>query len=100
MSQFPCPHCKEAVYGYWDRYKAAKWFILVCQHCGKRACAHPIIIVLFYFFYVWDVVLFGYLTYLKESWVYFSTLVVIWLILDAFSVYIPLSALKSKPVRS
>ncbi|MBN4079408.1 hypothetical protein JYT26_02080 [Beggiatoa alba] len=47
-----------------------------------------------YFLYTWDVVLFGYLAYIDSLW-YLLVLLVGWLILDYFSVYIPLSALRT-----
>lgn len=48
--------------------------------------------------YVWDVMLFGYLTYLTGNLWYLLALIVIWIILDIFSIYLPLSALKAKPL--
>lgn len=45
--------------------------------------------------YVWDVMLFGYLFYLTGNWWYMLTLIIGWIILDIFSVYLPLSAMKS-----
>ena len=46
-----------------------------------------------YFLYMWDVVLFGYLAYLDSLWYLLAGLVG-WLILDYFSLYIPLSAMR------
>ena len=46
--------------------------------------------------YVWDVMLFGFLAYLDHNLWYLLALVIGWVILDYFSLYFPLSALKSK----
>ena len=47
-----------------------------------------------YFLYVWDVVLFGYLAYLDSLW-YLLVMTVGWLILDYFSIYVPLTPLRA-----
>ena len=46
--------------------------------------------------YVWDVMLFGYLFYVTKNWWYLVTLIVGWIILDIFSVYLPVCAMKAK----
>ena len=46
--------------------------------------------------YLWDVMLFGYLAYLDKNVWYLLVMLVGWLILDAFSVYLPLCAMKPK----
>lgn len=96
MASIACPHCQAPVYSWWDKYLAGKWAILICPQCGGRACAQPLIMIALYFFYMWDVVLFGFLIYL-EGLFYLAVLVVGWLILDYFSVYLPLSPLNAKP---
>lgn len=70
--------------------------MLHCPSCGGRVCAQPIVLAVMYFFYVWDVVLFGFLAYLDSLW-YLVAMLVAWLILDYFSLYIPLTALRAKP---
>lgn len=69
--------------------------MLHCPQCGGRVCAHPLLMAAVYFFYMWDVVLFGYLTYLDSLW-YLAVMAGGWLILDYFSIYIPLAALRAK----
>jgi len=96
MSQLPCPHCKEETISWWQKYKAAKWALINCSECGKRSCSHPIILVFYTLLYTWDLMLFGYLFYLTKNWWYLLALIVIWIILDIFSLYLPLSAMKSK----
>ena len=46
--------------------------------------------------YVWDLMLFGFLAYLDQNLWYLLVMVVVWIILDYFSLYLPLSAMKSK----
>ena len=46
--------------------------------------------------YVWDVLLFGYLAYFDKNPWYILALVIGWLILDYFSFFLPLSAMKRK----
>ena len=96
MSYLTCPHYKEQTISWWQKYKAAKWSMVYCAKCGKRSCSHSFILVAYTFAYTWDVMLFGYLFFLTENWWYLVALVVIWIILDIFSLYLPLSAMKSK----
>ena len=96
MANLPCPHCKEATISWWQKYKAAKWAMLKCAKCHGRSCSHPFVLVAYTMLYVWDVMLFGYLFYLTKEIAYLITLIVLWIILDIFSLYLPLSALKSK----
>lgn len=93
MASISCPHCEQKTFTWWDKYRAGKWAILHCPECGGRACAQPWVLAALYFLYVWDVVLFGYLAYLDSLW-YLLVMVVGWLILDYFSVYVPLVPLR------
>ncbi len=94
MASIPCPHCEQKTFGWWHKYLTGKWGIVHCQQCTGRVCAQPILLAALYFFYVWDVVLFGYLAYLDSLW-YLLAMLVGWLILDYFSVYVPLTPLRS-----
>lgn len=96
MSQLPCPHCKETSISWWDKYKAAKWAIITCSNCQGISCSYPYLLVFYTMLYVWDLVLFGFLAYIDKNWWYVLALVVFWLILDVFSVYLPLSAMKPR----
>jgi hypothetical protein len=93
MASISCPHCEQKTFGWWDKYRVGKWAIVHCSHCRGRACAQPWVLAALYFFYVWDVVLFGYLAYLDSLW-YLLVMVAGWLILDYFSLYVPLSPLR------
>lgn len=95
MASIPCPHCGEKSFSWWDKYRTGKWALLHCTTCDGRVCAQPFVLAALYFFYVWDVVLFGYLAYLDSLW-YLLVMLVGWLILDFFSVYIPLTALRAR----
>lgn len=95
MASIICPHCNAKTFSWWDKYRTGKWAILHCRECGGRVCAQPLVLAALYFFYVWDVVLFGYLAYLDSLW-YLAVMVAGWLILDYFSVYVPLTALRAK----
>jgi len=94
MTSIPCPHCEQKTFSWWHKYRTGKWGILRCSQCTGRVCAQPIVLAVLYFAYVWDVVLFGYLAYLDSLW-YLLVMLVGWLILDYFSVYIPLTPLRS-----
>ena len=98
MSKLPCPHCKEATVSWWQKYKAAKWALIYCDKCLGRCCSHPFLLVFYTMLYVWDVMLFGYLFYLTKTPGYLITLVVIWIILDIFSVYLPIKPMKRKQI--
>ncbi|MDH5327435.1 MAG: hypothetical protein OEZ68_01285 [Gammaproteobacteria bacterium] len=93
----PCPHCKEPTLSWWDKYKAAKWALISCPKCGGTSCSFPYLLVFYTMLYVWDVLLFGVVAYESKNAWYIVVLLVIWLILDYFSLYLPLSAMKRKP---
>lgn len=92
----PCPHCRKNTISWWQKYKAAKWALIYCPQCRGKLCSHPYILVAYTMLYVWDLMLFGYLAYLERNGWYLLVLVVIWAILDFFSLYLPLSPMKSK----
>jgi len=92
----PCPHCKKETISWWEKYKAAKFAIIYCPACGGRICTNPYIMPFYTLLYVWDVLFFGLATYLERNPIYILVMLVIWLILDWFSLYFPLSALKPK----
>jgi len=98
MALLPCPHCKTPSISWWQKYLAAKWTLIHCKQCAGRACSLPYLLAFYTMLYVWDVMLFGYLTYLTGNLWYLLALIVIWIILDIFSIYLPLSALKAKPL--
>jgi hypothetical protein len=91
-----CPHCKQSTFGYWHKYLAAKWKLLTCPSCERVSCSFPFPLVFYTMLYVWDVLLFGYLTYFTGNTWYILALIVGWLILDYFSLFLPLSPLKRK----
>jgi hypothetical protein len=96
MSALPCAHCKQPTISWWQKYKAAKWAIIYCPQCNGRQCSYPYLLVAYTMLYVWDLMLFGFLAYLDQNAWYVLAMVVIWLILDIFSLFLPLSAMKSK----
>lgn len=98
VASIPCPHCQQKNFSWWDKYKTGKWALLKCPQCNTRVCAQPIVLSVLSFLYVWDLMLFGYLAYLDSLW-YLVVLAVIWLILDYFSLYVPLSALRAKSTK-
>ena len=91
-----CPHCKGPVISWWEKYKAAKWALVRCPECDGLSCSYPYLLVIYTMLYVWDVLLFGTLAYIDKNIWYVVALVVFWGILDYFSVYLPLSAMKRK----
>ena len=91
-----CPNCKQATITWRQKYLAAKWKTIHCSACGRRLCAQPIIQAVFSMLYVWDVMLFGYLTVLGDNYWYLLAMLVGWLLLDSFSIYIPLSVLRAE----
>jgi len=98
MNKLPCPHCKKETISWWGKYKAAKWALIYCPSCGGRICSNPYILPFYTLLYVWDVLFFGFVAYLERNAWYILVLIVLWLILDWFSLYFPLSALKPKEV--
>lgn len=96
MPALPCPHCKKPTISWWQKYKAAKWALVECSECFGRSCAHPYVLVAYTMLYAWDLILFGTLAYLDQNPWYLLVMVVFWVILDVFSLYLPLSAMKSR----
>ena len=94
MSQFNCPHCKEPVFSWRDKYLAAKWKILTCPRCDRRITSQPLILACFYLLYLADVIDLGMIAYLTDNLYYVVAMVVVWIILDLFSIYLPLAALR------
>lgn len=92
---FECPHCNNKTISFMSKYLAGKWAVMKCGQCGKRSTAHPIPLLILYFFYVWDLVLFIYLYLVTAKVSYLITMLVVWLILDLFSMYVPSARLKS-----
>ena len=99
MASIPCPHCKSKTFTWWDKYRTGKWVVLNCTECGGRVSAQPLVLAGLYFFYIWDVVLFGYLAYLDSLW-YLAVMLGGWLILDYFAIYVPLTPLRAKSTQS
>lgn len=96
MTKFTCPHCKKPTITLGQKYLSGKWIDVYCTECRGRSCTHPILLAILSFFYVWDVMLFGYVAVLKHSWFYLGVLVTGWIILDLFNLSIPLAALRKK----
>jgi len=94
MSHFNCPHCKQPTFSFWDKYLAAKWKVLGCPGCHKRVSSAPLTLALFYLLYLADVLDFGYLSFLLEDSSWIGAAIMGWLVLDLFSVYLPLVALR------
>ncbi len=99
--KFECPHCHEKTFTLKDKLLAGKWAAITCKACGGRSCAQPVVLAVLYFLYVWDVVLFGYVAYVKfqvgqptVAMIYVGVLVVGWLILEFFGLYIPLARMR------
>jgi len=95
MKEFACPHCKQPAFSKWDKYLAAKWKILDCPHCERRITSQPIWLACFYLLYLANVIDLGFLVYLTGNMHYITAMVVIWIILDIVSLYLPLVALRN-----
>lgn len=94
--KFICPHCQQPTISLKQKFLTGKWMEVFCSQCGGRICAQPVILAVLYFFYVWDVSLFGYVGIAKQEWLYLGILVAGWIILDAFNLSCPLSRMKPK----
>lgn len=95
MNQFDCPHCKQPAFTRWDKYLAAKWKILTCPHCERRVVSQPVVLACFYLLYLADVIDLSLIAYLAHNLWYVVAMVVVWVILDLFSLYLPLAALRA-----
>ena len=98
MHKTPCPHCEKDAITISDRLKALHWFSIHCANCGKRSCMNPILLSIFWFVVVWDIFFFGFMAWAESSVIYFTIMIVGWIIIDVFGYYIPLSRMRSLPV--
>jgi len=96
MADLPCPHCEADTISWKDKYKAAKWMIIYCPKCKGKICSNPYVLVFYTILYFWSVVFFGYVGILESSLIYAALTVISMIILDFFSLYLPLSALRGK----
>lgn len=96
MLMFECPHCNQPALTFKQKLLAGKWSDVFCPTCGGRSCIYPALLVVLYFFYTWDVMLFGYLTVHEESVLYLSVMIGGWLLLELFGLSLPLVRMKPK----
>jgi hypothetical protein len=96
MADLPCPHCDSDTITWLEKYKAAKWLIIYCPKCQGRLCSNPYVLVFYTLLYFWSVVFFAYVALLERSWIYAALAVISMIILDFFSLYLPMSALRAK----
>lgn len=94
MKKFPCPNCKERVFSLWDKYRAAKWQTLRCPNCERRVVSQPLWLAGYYLLYLANVIDLGFLAYLTGNMNYIIAMVVIWILLDIGSMYLPLVAMR------
>jgi len=96
MPMFECPHCKQPTLTFKQKLLAGKWVDVICPSCGGRSCTYPALLVVLYFCYTWDVMLFGYLTVHEASVLYLGVMIGGWLILELFGLSLPLARMKPK----
>jgi hypothetical protein len=94
MEGYTCPHCNKPTISLGKKYLAGKWANISCNECSGRSCQSPVIMVAMYFLYIWNVMLFGTVAFEKQSLLYVGVLLAIWLVLDWFTLYIPLLRMK------
>lgn len=96
MTKFECPHCKQLTVTPMQKFLAGKWIDVYCTACGGRSCMYPVLLSVVYFFYIWDVMLFGYVAVAKQSLFYLGVLIFFWVILESISLWIPLARMKPR----
>lgn len=94
MEPTECPHCQQNTITFGQRLKALHWFNIYCPECGGKICMQPILIGILYFALVWNVSFFGFMAVYDSDWLYVAVIVALWLILDFFGYYIPLSRMR------
>jgi len=96
MPMFECPHCKLPSLTLKQKLFAGNWLDVNCSSCKGRSCVYPALLVALYFFYTWDVMLFGYLAVHEASMLYLGIMLGGWLLLEAFGLSLPLVRMKPK----
>lgn len=96
MPKYRCPHCKNECISLGQKFLAGKWVDVICPDCGGRSCVYPALLVVLYFCYTWDLMLFGYLAVLKEGLFYLGVMSAGWLFLEVCNLYLPLAAMRAR----
>jgi len=89
-----CPHCKKETIGPKDRFYTGLWLNVYCPECNGRMCAQPLVMVAVYFFHMWNVIFFGFMTIYEQSVVYFAIMIAGWIVLSITAYYIPMTRLR------
>ena len=104
---FQCPACQQESISYTQKFLLGKWATTHCAACGARLCAHPVVLAILYFLYIWDVMLFGYLGFVEYqlnhptlSIIYAIALVLGWAFLEFLTAWVPMAKMKARPVTS
>jgi len=63
-------------------------------------CMQPYVLAAIYCAHTWNVFFFGFMMIWEESIIYFSLMIVFWLILEYFCYYVPLVRLRPKKASS
>ncbi|MEK6749571.1 MAG: hypothetical protein AABY83_10240 [Pseudomonadota bacterium] len=102
MSSFSCPHCQAQTLGLKAKLVASLWGVVRCPQCGKPSCAQPLVLGALYFLLVWDILLFGYVSFVNyqtqdtfSGMLYLIVMLTVIVILKFFAVYVPLVAMRS-----
>ena len=97
MPKYKCPSCKEETISLKEKYLTGMWMTTTCNSCGARVAALPLVLMLIWFCYVWNVIWWVGMSVFNGSWHYMIYMVVGWLILDFLNVnLIPLASLRAK----
>ncbi len=104
MANFTCPSCDHESFSLKDKYTMGYWMIRKCSHCQSIVAANPIILGVLTFAYLWNVLMFGALTFFDRdldvnwwdnivngAWHYILIMIILWAILDFINIkYVPL----------
>ncbi len=97
MPKFHCPRCKQPTLSMKDKYLIGWWKTANCGGCGARITAYPILLMIYSFLYVWNIIWWVGMAQFNDSLHYLIYMAVIWLLLDFFNIQlIPLAAMKDK----
>jgi len=97
MASYTCPHCNKPSISLKQKYLAGKWGVITCRACSGKSAMFPIGLALMSGLYLWDIFYFSVVAIGNKSLIFIGIMIVIWLILDLFTLTIPLVAMKKKP---
>ncbi len=98
MPGFACPRCQKETVLLRDKFRLGLWLTTHCSSCGTRLCANPYLMVVVYFFHIWNVIWWPTIAHFTGNYWNLIYLFPCWLVIELINLnYVPMCCLKKKP---